>query len=403
METVANCVIPYVHDRDRNLVSLVCRRCPWIQEISASFKCLKSLHIRNVAIHDSDLELLSRTRGKDLKVLKIIECEGISENGLMHISKRCNELRLCLDDLDLDGEEGCVKWLQELALRNAGIETFSFRHFCDRLDIKDVALLLKNCSKSLVSLNVNTRYIDDLADAFNHADRLQDFSGAYSREDMEYGSFKFPSTIHCLELYNFRQTSLPFLYPLLNQLRELDLTCLNVKADCECFFIQRCPNLEVLNTDDVCGDKGLQVISQFCKKLRKLRFRYCSGTQMTQGCRNLEFLHLKLTDISNEASECIGINLKNLRVLYLRVRKHKYDIETDLPIDDGIRAMLIGCTKLERLSIDLDEEILTDVGGSDEGVRALSMGCPRLRKLELEGGDFSDQAVASYHYNNCAI
>ncbi|GJT91600.1 hypothetical protein Tco_1080445 [Tanacetum coccineum] len=117
---------------------------PWIQEISASFKCLKSLHIHNVAIHDSDLELLARTRGKDIKVLKIVGCEGISENGLMHISKGCNELRtLCLDRIDrLDEEEGCVKWLQELALRNTGIETFSFRYFCDRLDVKDVALLV---------------------------------------------------------------------------------------------------------------------------------------------------------------------------------------------------------------------------------------------------------------------
>ncbi|GKC13462.1 hypothetical protein Tco_1010244 [Tanacetum coccineum] len=255
METVANCVIPYVHCSDRNSVSLVCGRwyeidcmtrkhvtvhlhyaptplrlsqrfpflesltlkgypyeigllqksgvniTPWIQEISASFKCLKSLHIHNVAIHDSDLELLARTRGKDIKVLKIVGCEGISENGLMHISKGCNELRtLCLDRIDrLDEEEGCVKWLQELALRNTGIETFSFRYFCDRLDVKDVALLVKNCSKSLVSLEVNTSYIDDLADAFGHAVKLEHFSGALYRKDMEYGGFKFPSTYSLLE------------------------------------------------------------------------------------------------------------------------------------------------------------------------------------------------------------
>ncbi|GJW59501.1 retrotransposon protein, putative, ty1-copia subclass [Tanacetum coccineum] len=209
METVANCVIPYVHDRDRDSVSLVCGRwyeidcmtrkhvtvhlhyaptplrlsqrfpflesltlkgypcekgllqkpgvniTPWIRVISVSFRCLKSLHVRNLAIHDSDLELLARTRGKDLKVLKIVECEGISENGLMHISKGCNELKtLCLDLIDLNREEGCVKWLHELALRNAGIETFSYKEICDQLDVKDVALLVKNCSKSLVSLMV---------------------------------------------------------------------------------------------------------------------------------------------------------------------------------------------------------------------------------------------------------
>ncbi|GJX68007.1 retrovirus-related pol polyprotein from transposon TNT 1-94 [Tanacetum coccineum] len=55
---------------------------PWIEEIAVKFKGLKSLHIRNLAIHDSDLELLSRTRGRDLKVLKIHKCEGFSEIGL---------------------------------------------------------------------------------------------------------------------------------------------------------------------------------------------------------------------------------------------------------------------------------------------------------------------------------
>ncbi|GJV20151.1 hypothetical protein Tco_1369171 [Tanacetum coccineum] len=353
METVANCVIPYVHDRDRNTVSLVSRRwyeidcmtrkhvtvhlhyaptplrlsqrfpfiesltlkgypkiglpqktgvniTSWIQEISASFKCLKSLHIRNLAIHDSDLELLARTR-------------------------------------------------------------------------------------------------DDLADAFSNAVKLEYFLGALYREDLEYGSFKFPSTIRCLGIYDFPETSLPFVYPLLNQLRELTFRYIDVEADCHCFFLQKCPNLEVHYTEDVCGDNGLELIR----------------------CRNLEDLYIKLTDISNEALVCIGINLKDLRALDLWVSKDKNDIETNLPIDDGIRAMIIGCTKLENLCINLYEEYLTDVGlgfigkygidlrflslgyigGSVEGLRALSMGCPRLRKLELEGCDFSDQAIASFWFN----
>ena len=479
METVANCVIPYIHDPgDRNSVSLVCCRwyeidcmtrkhvtvhlhyahtplrlsqrfpflesltlkgypsrmdlrqksgvyiTPWIREISSSFKCLKSLHIRNVAIHDSDLELLARTRGKDLKVLKIVDCEGISENGLMHISKGCNELRtLCLDHLD--GEKGCVKWLQELALRNTGIETFSSKYFCDQFDVKDVALLVKNCSKSLVSLNVCTSYIDDnLRDAFSHAVKLEHFNGVMYREDMEYGSFKFPSTIRCLGIYDFPEPSLSFVDPLLNQLRELQFYYVDVEANCQCSFVQMCPNLEVLDTEDVCGDKGLQVISQFCKKLRKLTFRYCSGTHVgliavAQGCRNLEFLDIELTDISNEALECIGTNLKNLRALYLCVCKHEDNIETITPLDNGFRAMLIGCTKLERLCIYLYEEALTDVGlgfigkyginlrylslanigGSDERLRALSMGCPRLRKLEMQCCNFSEEAIARILFN----
>nr|GEX27062.1 coronatine-insensitive protein 1-like [Tanacetum cinerariifolium] len=127
METVANCVIPYVQDLDRNSVSLVCGSwykidsmtrkhvtvhlhyaptplrlsqrfpflesltlkgypsemgfqqksgviTPWFRKISVSFKCLKSLHIRNVAIRDSDLKLLARTRGGFLKSRWHLRC-----------------------------------------------------------------------------------------------------------------------------------------------------------------------------------------------------------------------------------------------------------------------------------------------------------------------------------------
>ena len=131
IHTVFNCVIPYIRNGDdRGSVSLVCRRwCelegmtrkhvtvhlfyylkpsrlhqrfpylefqtlkglplwfpeklsidinPLFQEIAVSFKCLKVLHIRQMDVHDSDLELLARTRGKDLRELKISKCKGFS-------------------------------------------------------------------------------------------------------------------------------------------------------------------------------------------------------------------------------------------------------------------------------------------------------------------------------------
>ncbi|GJU54815.1 hypothetical protein Tco_1228529 [Tanacetum coccineum] len=286
---------------------------------------------------------------------------------------------------DLDQEEGCRKWLQALALRNAGLEMFSFRASgYYRLDIEDVALLVKNYSKSSVSLMVDTSYIDDLADAFSHAVKLEHFWFARYREDTEYSSFKFPSTIHSLRICDFREHSLPSLNALLNQLRELYFTYLD-EEDCQCFFIQRCPNLEVLDTDDVCEDKGLQVIIQFCKKLRKLTFSYSFGTHVgliavAQGCRNLECLQIRLTDISNEALECIGTNLKNLCAICLVVCKDEDDMERIQPLDNG--SLSLAC-----------------IGGSNEGIRVLSKGCPRLRKIRMQGCDFSEQAIANFLLN----
>ena len=133
IDTVFGCVIPYIHDSDdRNSVSLVCRkwyeldcltrkhvtvhlayfnspsrlhrRFPfiesltlqgfpdselmsnifithWIEEISVSYKCLKALHVRLLSVFDKDLELLARTCGKHLRLLKITECIGFTTDG----------------------------------------------------------------------------------------------------------------------------------------------------------------------------------------------------------------------------------------------------------------------------------------------------------------------------------
>lgn len=153
-DVVAGCVMSYIHDsKDRDAVSLVCRRwyeldaltrehvtialcytttperlrrrfpqlkslklkgkpraamfnlipedwggfvTPWVEEIAESFKRLKSLHFRRMIVKDSDLELLARSRGRELESLKLDKCSGFSTDGLVHISRSCrySSLRL---------------------------------------------------------------------------------------------------------------------------------------------------------------------------------------------------------------------------------------------------------------------------------------------------------------------
>ncbi|XP_035539071.1 coronatine-insensitive protein 1-like [Juglans regia] len=146
-DEVLNCVMPYIHDpKDRDAASLVCRRwyeldaltrkhltialcyttspdrlrrrfrqlesltlkgkpraamfnlipedwggyvTPWVNEIAESFNCLKSLHFRRMIVKDSDLELLARSRGRELDSLKIDRCSGFSTDGLLHIGRSC--------------------------------------------------------------------------------------------------------------------------------------------------------------------------------------------------------------------------------------------------------------------------------------------------------------------------
>ncbi|GJV53418.1 D-3-phosphoglycerate dehydrogenase 1, chloroplastic-like protein [Tanacetum coccineum] len=289
METLLDCVIPYIHDADDlNSLSLVSRKfyqldcitrkhvtvhlfyalspstlskrfpfvesltlkgpphkdfpqmsdidiTPWIEEIAVKFVSLKALHIRGLVVCDEDLELLARTRDID-------------------------------DDDDLDAS-------------------------------KALTLLVEKCSESLVSL----------------------------------------------------------------KLRELKLEGVQ---NCQCFFFKKFSNLEVLHTGDVCGDKGLRVIGQICKKLRKLA-HYGDVTHkgliaLAQGCPNLESLDVRLKDISNKALKRVGTQLKHLHDFYMYMVDEKGI--TDSPLNNGIRAMLKGCIKLKKLGLNLGEGGLTDVG-----------------------------------------
>ncbi|GKE15518.1 leucine-rich repeat, cysteine-containing subtype protein [Tanacetum coccineum] len=209
--------------------------------------------------------------------------------------------------------------------------------------------------------------------------------------------------------------------PFLNQIRKLKLLAVTLNHKCQCLFFEKCPNLEVLFTQDVCGDRGLQVIGQFCKKLRKLTHNgvvtHVGLIDVAKGCTDLESIKISLRDVTNEALECVGTHLKNLRDF--RIRLGKEDGIADLPLDNGVRAMLMGCNKLERLDISLRHEGLTDVGleyigkyganlrslslthigKSNAGLVKLSEGCPRLRKLKLRGCPFCEQVVARYVFN----
>ncbi|PWA50556.1 hypothetical protein CTI12_AA470150 [Artemisia annua] len=380
---------------------------PWIQGISASnsFKCLKEVCICGTSVHDSDLELLSRTRGKNLKVLKICKCQGFSTDGII----------LLLGMM----RNGYVLWHRV----SRALESLDIGNTCSEWDVEDLILLAKNCSKSLESLKIHGCDLIDLVDVFSHAVNLQDFAGGGYKKIDEYAGFKFPPKLRRMGIYRIRKSMFPALLPLADQLRELNLRRARLDRDDECYLIQRCPNLEVLYTDNTGhGNEKLKVIGQFCKKLCKLKitgFGSVSSTGLVaiaQGCLNLEYLHIRLRVVSNEAMECIGSHLKNLRYFRMTFGYAAHD-QTALPLDDGIRALLVGCSKLKWLGIYNQE--LTDVGldfigkygrnlrylslgyigESDAGLVQLSKGCPNLRKLEIQICPLSKQALSSLMFN----
>ncbi|KVI08271.1 coronatine-insensitive protein 1-like isoform X1 [Cynara cardunculus var. scolymus] len=490
-DTVFNCVVPYIHDcHDRSSVSLVCRKwceldgvtrkhvtvavcystkpvrlcerfpllesltvkgkpraamfdlipedwggyvTPWVREIVSSLKCLKAIHFRRMIVRDSDIDLLTRTRGQELRVLKLDLCSGFSTDGLLQIGKLCNNLKtLYLQEsliVEKDGE-----WLHELALHNKAMESLNF-YMTDlvKFDLKDLELIAKNCSGSLVSVKISECDVTDLVDFFRYAVKLEEFGGgAFSDHLEKYAGLKFPPILRSMALNYMSELELPVVLPFASQITKLDLLYALFDTDAHCFLFQRCPNLEVLDARDVIGDRGLQVLGQFCKKLCRIKIERGDDEEglvsqrglidLAQGCLELECLHVNLTDITNEALECVGTHLKKLydfRMILL----DKEERITELPLDNGVQALLCGCSRLERLGIYLRPGGLTDVGlgyvgkyaqnvrymllgftgDSDAGLVELSKGCPNLQKLEMRGCGFSEQALTAFVLNVASL
>ncbi|GJU74629.1 leucine-rich repeat, cysteine-containing subtype protein [Tanacetum coccineum] len=390
---------------------------PWIEQLALEFRCLKELHIRGLVVCDEDLETLAKTRGKDLRSLKISKFEGFSTAGLRHVSKYCNQLRtLCVGrSNDIDLNDGL--WLHELALNSTVLERLHV--MCTDVSYaEDLTLLAKNCCNSLVSLKIGACYLSKLGDAFRYAVRLEHFAGIKWDEENELAGFQFPPNTRSLSINDLSVTQYSIILPFLNHIRKLKLAFLDLCCECQCMLYERCPNLEVLHTEDVCGDKGLKVIGKFCKKLRKLTHNglvtHVGLIALAKGCTKLECLKVRLRDISNEAIEFVGARLKNLRKFRMDLVK-----KNGTTLDNGIQVMLMGCSKLQTLDITLLHGGLTDVGleyigkyganlrslsltligNSNAGLVKLSEGCPRLRKLKLRDCPFSKQAVASCVFN----
>jgi coronatine-insensitive protein 1 len=182
-------------------------------------------------------------------------------------------------------------------------------------------------------------------------------------------------------------------------------------------------------TRNVIGDRGLEVLAQSCKRLKRLRIERGADEQemedeeglvsqrgliaLAQGCLELEYLAVYVSDITNASLEHIGSYSKNLCDFRLVLLDREERI-ADLPLDNGVRALLRGCEKLRRFALYVRPGGLSDVGlsyigqysqnvrwmllgsvgESDAGLLEFSKGCPSLQKLEMRSCCFSERALA---------
>ncbi|XBI30192.1 hypothetical protein VPH35_053993 [Triticum aestivum] len=363
---------------------------PWVARLAAPLECLKALHLRRMTVTDDDVATLIRSRGHMLQELKLDKCSGFSTDALRLVARSCRSLRtLFLEECVITDEGG--EWLHELAVNNSVLVTLNFYMTELKVVPADLELLAKNC-KSLLSLKISECDLSDLIGFFEAANALQDFAG---------GSF--------------------------NEKLDLQYTFLSTEDHCQ--LISKCPNLFVLEVRNVIGDRGLEVVGDTCKKLRRLRIERGDDdpglqeeqggvsqlglTAVAVGCRDLEYIAAYVSDITNGALESIGTFCKNLYDFRLVLLDRQKQV-TDLPLDNGVRALLRSCTKLRRFALylrpgglsdigldyigqysgNIQYMLLGNVGESDHGLIRFAIGCINLRKLELRSCCFSEQALS---------
>nr|WKY18099.1 coronatine-insensitive protein 1 [Lilium hybrid division VII] len=404
---------------------------PWVAVMADGLIRLKSVHFRRMTVTDEDIGVLVRGRGHMLETLKLDKCSGFSTDGLLLIARTCRKLQhLFLEESTID--ENDTEWLHELAIHNSVLESLNF--FSTNLGVswKDLELIAQNC-RSLVSVKISDCDVSYLVGFFKSATALEEFGGGSFSDEVEVSKYErvhFSPSLSRLSLSFMGTKEMHVVFPFATALKKLDLLFTFLSTEDHCQLIQHCPNLEVLEARDVIGDRGLEVVARTCRRLRSLRIERGDDdngledeqgvvtqrgmSALAQGCPELEFLAIYVTDITNAALVSVATCCRNLRDFRLVLLDREESIP-DLPLDNGVRALLIACPKITRLAIYLRPGGLSDVGlgyigqfsvnvrwmllgwvgESDLGLLQFSTGCPSLEKLELRGCCFTESALAS--------
>lgn len=325
-------------------------------------------------------------------------------------------------------------WMHELALRNTVLETLNF-HMTElrAVHCTDLEMIASQC-KDLKSVKISDSIdVGSMVGFFSATLSLEEFAGGSFNDHQDddrdlprivYDNVRFPPRLCSLGLSYITQKEMHIIFPSAAYLNHLDLQYTFLNTEDHCDLLRRCPRLRVLQVRNVIGDQGLDVVADTCKFLKRLRIERGEdeeqeGTvtqrgvsRISQECSELEYLAVYVSNITNEALEILGTFSKNLSDFRLVLLDNK-EIKTDLPLDNGVRALLRGCIKLRRFALYLRQGGLTDVGmeyiglhspnvvsmllgyigESDAGLAAFSRGCPCLKKLEFRGCCFSETAL----------
>ncbi|KAF2296229.1 hypothetical protein GH714_036953 [Hevea brasiliensis] len=376
-DVVLGCVMPYIHDpRDRAAVSLVCRR--WYE-----LDALTRKHITIALCYTTSPDRLRR-RFKHLESLKL---KGKPRAAMFNL-------------IPEDWGGFVTPWVNEIAESFNCLKSLHFRRMI--VTDSDLEVLAKSRGRVLQVFkldNCSGFSTDGLLHVGRLCSCLEEFcGGSFNDVPDKYSAVTFPQKLCRLGLTYMGKNEMPIVFPFASLLKKLDLLYALLDTEDHCLLIEKCFNLEVLETRNVIGDRGLEVLASSCRRLKRLRIERGADEQGME---------------DEEALEHIGAHLRNLNDFRLVLLDREERI-TDLPLDNGVRSLLRQCEKLRRFALYLRPGGLTDVGlgyigrysinvrwmllgyagESDEGLLEFSKGCPSLQKLEMRGCCFTESALA---------
>lgn len=166
----------------------------------------------------------------------------------------------------------------------------------------------------------------------------------------------------------------------------------------------------------------METLGKTCKLLRRLRVEHDEAGSITQrgvvavaqGCKFLQQLVVYVSDITNAALAMLGQGLPHLTDFRLVLEPTAGRIP-DLPLDDGLKLLLKGCTQLSKLAVYLRHGGLTDkgmgyigeygsrlkwlllgcTGESDIGLANMAYKAQRMQRLEIRDCPFGEAGLAA--------
>lgn len=386
-------------------------------------------------VTDEDLFKLAKERGYMLQVLKLDKCSGFSTTGLEAITRSCRSLRvLFLDESSIEDRGG--KWLHELALHNSSLEVLNFSGTdLQNTSMVDLETLALNC-KALSSLKLNELDLKSLRELLSRTTALRELGGISvgsinGVNGQQSVQVNLPTSLTSLVgLYYMGAdegdtTVNPIIQPIASGLKNIDLQFAFLSVDGHCQLLAYFPNLESLEVLNAVGDAGLEVIANSCKNLRRLRVER-GDKDVQQGfitqrglisvalsCHHLEYVAVYVSDINNAALITFAQNCPKMKDFRLVLLDEDNDI-SEYPLDEGVSALMQGCSEMHRFGLYLRHGFLTDrgmeqigkygqklrwfllglLGETDMGLSLFADGCPNLERLEIRDCIFTEAGIA---------